>query len=99
MSNTSENIFDILRTAHVQSFYVEDIYETGGARIVFSFKLTTDVGTFTAKNIRFGYTDQLDELIVAFRPGFGDVLKQCVLNMVDHPYVDEDSDSDVTYQK
>ncbi len=85
----------MLKSAEVQSFYVDKIVDRDGI-LAFDFTLLTNIGIFTAKNIEFINNKELEHLIVVFRPGFGDILKKCLINTIVRA-IECDYDPYVTY--
>ena len=71
-------MLEILKRAKVQSYHIDEIYNDGGY-LALDYDLSTDLGKFFT--VRVSYVDMLDieELIAAFRPGFGDELKDLLI--------------------
>ena len=92
-----QNILDLLNTAQVQSFHVDEIVDCDHM-IGFNFTLITNVGKFTAKNVEFADECEFPKLIVAFRPGFGDVLKNSLVETIETA-LEVGNEPEVTYQQ
>jgi hypothetical protein len=76
-----EAMYSTLKKAKIFGFYVHDI-ETHDNRTRFHFTLTTDAGLFEAELVEFDNFDE-EHLLKVFRPGFGDFLKDTVLEILE----------------
>ena len=71
-----------LKGSNVIDHWIDNIYYDGGY-IAMDIILTTDIGRFDVKQML--YCDALypEELLVSYRPGFGDVLKEMIIKKYD----------------
>lgn len=68
----------LLMMAKIQTYHMEaiGIYDD---MITFTFTLTTDIGIFRGENVNFTIVSRIDKMILAFHPGFENVLKELLV--------------------
>jgi hypothetical protein len=75
------NVKECLVSSKINSFTIDDIVDLDNV-IGLNFTLTTDLGKFEAKNIEYVDGTRFVELSKAFRPEFGEKLRELLLDYI-----------------